>query len=181
MELLISANPVSDFTQADRETCGTLCFYVNDPDGKYAKLKHELTGLANKFDSGGSVDCHVYAFSHDKELVQWFHDRTYNISMFLDAVVMLHYIGATILHTQESTRAREAAKNISLDSYVESSIRDSFDMVLPSILVGNKKETNGGAYECLVGYTNHFTIWYPRGAQCSSGLRARIQEGTKTI
>jgi hypothetical protein len=53
--------------------------------------------------------------------------------------------------------------------------------VLPSILVGNKRETTGGAYECLIVYIKDFTIWHPCRAQGSSGLRSRIREGTKTV
>jgi hypothetical protein len=91
-------------------------------------------------------------------LVQWFHDHKGKISIFADAVAILHSIGATVVHTQESTRAQEAAKKISLDSETEDSIRASFNTVLPSIIVGNKRETKGGAYECLIGYIKDFTI-----------------------
>jgi hypothetical protein len=68
-----------------------------------------------------------------------------------------------------------------LDSEIEASIRASFNTVLPYFLVGNKRETAGGAYECMVVYIKDFTIWHPRGAQGSSGLRSRIREGTKTV
>jgi hypothetical protein len=33
----------------------------------------------------------------------------------------------------------------------------------------------------VIGYSKYFTIWHPRGAQGSSGLRSRIREGTKTV
>ena len=58
---------------------------------------------------------------------------------------------------------------------------DSFSIVLNFILVGNKKETTGGAHECLVGYIKDYSIWHPRGDQGSSGLRTRILEGTATV
>ena len=83
--------------------------------------------------------------------------------------------------TQDSLRAQEPAKNILLGYEIEASIGDSFITVLPYILVGNKKETTGGAYECLVVYIKDYSIWHPRGAQGSSGLRTRIQEGTATV
>jgi chromosome segregation ATPase len=54
------------FTQTDREAFDTLNFNMSDPRGTFAKLQHELTGLVNKFDSGGGVDFHGYMFSHDQ-------------------------------------------------------------------------------------------------------------------
>ena len=52
---------------------------------------------------------------------------------------------------------------------------------MPHILSENKKETPGGAYECLVGYIKDNSIWYHRRSQGSSGLRTRIWEGTTTV
>ena len=51
--------------------------------------------------------------------------------------------------TQDSLRAQEYSKKILLGSDIKASIRASFSTVLCSILVGNKKETTGGAHECL--------------------------------
>jgi hypothetical protein len=48
-------------------------------------------------------------------------------------------------------------------------------------MVGNKKETLGGAYECLNAYIKEFAVWYPRGSQGSTGLRYRIRQGTTTV
>ena len=71
---------------------------------------------------------------------------------------MLQSIGAKHTITQDSLLTQEAAKNILLASGIGASIRDSFGTVLPSILVGNKKDTTGGAYECLVGYIKDYSI-----------------------
>ena len=107
--------------------------------------------MTTKFESGGGFDIHDFTFSRDSELVQWFKDRNGNISIFVDAVSMLQSIFAAHTLNQDSLRAQESAKNILLRSEIESSIMDSFSTVLTSILVGNKNETTGGAYECLVG------------------------------
>jgi hypothetical protein len=76
----------------------------------------------------------------------------------VDAVSILHAIGATVVHTSEATRTREAAKKIDLASDLEASIRASFSTTLPSTLVGNKKETMGGAFECLIGHLKDYTV-----------------------
>jgi hypothetical protein len=99
----------------------------------------------------------------------------------VDAVSILHAIGATVVYTSEATHTREAAKKIDLVSDLESSIRASFSTSLPSILVGNKKETMGGAFECLIGYIKYYTVWHPRGTKASSGLKTRIHDGVKTV
>jgi hypothetical protein len=64
-----------------------------------------------------------------------------------------------------------------LDSEIEASIQASFNTVLPYILFGNKRETTGGACECLIGYIKDFTIWHPRGAQGYSGLGTKHGTG----
>ena len=94
---------------------------------------------------------------------------------------MLQSIGAAHTLTQDSFCAQEAAKKILLGYDIESYIRDSFSTVLPSILVGNMKETTGGAYECLVGNIKGYSIWNLCVAQVSSGPRAIIWEGTETV
>ena len=76
--------------------------------------------------------------------------------IFVVAVDMLQSIGATHTLSQYSLRAQEATKKIPLGSDIEASIRASFRTVLPSIFVGNKKETTGGAYECLVSYIKDY-------------------------
>ena len=124
---------------------------------------------------------HGFNFSHDAELVQWFMDRNEFFTIFADVVAMLQSIGATHTLTKYSLCAQETAKNILLGYEIEASIRDLFSNVLPSILVGNKKDITGGAYECLVGYIKHYSIWHPRGAQLSSDLRTIIWEGTTTV
>ena len=94
---------------------------------------------------------------------------------------MLQSIGAAHTLTQDSVCAQEATKKILLGYDIESYIRDSFSTVLPFILVGNEKETNGGAYECLVGYKKDYYIWNLCGSQVSSGPRTIIWEGTETV
>ena len=75
---------------------------------------------------------------------------------FVDAVAMFQSIGSIHNLTQYSLRAQEDAKNILLGSDIKASIRDSFSTDFPYIIVGNKKETTGGAYECLVSYIKDY-------------------------
>jgi hypothetical protein len=92
--------------------------------------------------------------------VQWFTDWNGNISIFADAVYIPNAIGDTVVSTQEATQAQEAAKKIALESELEASVRASFNTFLPSIMVGNKKESLGGAYECLNAYIKEFAVWH---------------------
>jgi hypothetical protein len=137
--------------------------------------------ISNKLESGGVIDCNGNYFSHDKEAAQWFVDHKANICIMVDAVSILRAIGATVVHTSEATRTREAAKNIDLASELEASIRASFSTTLPFILIGNKKETTGGAFECLIGYLKDYTVWHPCGTKASSGLKTRVRDGVKTV
>jgi hypothetical protein len=69
----------------------------------------------------------------------------------LPRTMAIHGYLSLVTHTYDSLRAQEAARKILLGSKIEVSTRSSFITVLLSILVENKKETMGGAYECLVG------------------------------
>jgi hypothetical protein len=51
VENLMGSFPDAGFTQTGREAFSTLNFNMSDPRGTFTKLQHELTGLANKFDS----------------------------------------------------------------------------------------------------------------------------------
>jgi hypothetical protein len=156
-------------------------FEINDSIGAFKKLEHELAGLSNKLESGGGVDFHGFTFAYYCEPVKWFTDRNGKIPIFADFVAILNAIGATVVTTQEATRAQEAGKKIALESELEASVRASFNMLLPAIMVGNKKETLGGAYECLNAYIKESAVWHPRGSQVSTGLRYRIHQGTSTV
>ena len=121
-------------------------------------MEHDLTVLNKTIESGGEVDIYGFTFYHDDELVQWLKDHNGKNSFFADTVAMLQSIGDTHTLTQYSLHAQEATKNILLGSDIEAYIRDSFSNFLPSILVGNKKETTGGAYEYLVSYIKVYSI-----------------------
>jgi hypothetical protein len=94
--------------------------------------------ISNKLESGGGIECNGNYFSHDKEAAQCFVDHKATICIMVDAVSILHAIGATVVHTSEVTHTREAAKKIDLASDLEASIHTSFSTTLPTILVGDK-------------------------------------------
>jgi hypothetical protein len=172
---------ISTFSDQDRSRLDLLELEINDSTGAFKKWEHKLAGLSNKLESGGGVDFHGFTFAYDGELVQWFTDRNGKISIFADAVAILNSIGANVVMTQEATQDQEAAKKIAPESELEAYVRASFNTLLPAIMVGNKKETLGGAYECLNTYIKEFDVWYPRGSQGSTGLRYRIRQGTTTV
>ena len=89
---------------------------------------------------------------------------------FFNATDILQSIGDMHTLTQDSLRAQESAKSILLGQDIEAPIRDSFSTFLPYILVGNKKETTRGAYECLFRFIKNYSIWNPRRDQGFSVL-----------
>jgi hypothetical protein len=115
------------------------------------------------------------------DVAQWFKDHNGVSAIFVDGVSMLHDMIATVTHTAEANRSKEAAKKIDMGLEREASITASFSTVVPSILVGNTKQVTGGSYECLIGYLKNYSVWLPRGPEGSSGLRARIRDGVKTV
>jgi hypothetical protein len=66
-------------------------------------------------------------------------------------------------------------------SELEVAITTSFSTVLLSILVVSMKEVTGGTYEFLIDYLKNYSVWSLRVPEGSSGLRARIRYGVKTV
>jgi hypothetical protein len=146
VELHAVENVDSNFTELYKDQLEKLAFELYDPCGSFPKLKHDISLISNKLESGGGIDCNGNYCSHDKEAAQWFVDHKATIYIIVDVVSILHAVGATVVHTSEATRTIEAAKKMDSASDLEASIRASFSTTLPSILVGNKKETMGGAF-----------------------------------
>jgi hypothetical protein len=180
-ELHAVENVDSNFTELHKDQLEKLAFELYDPCRLFPKLEHDLSLISNKLESGGGIDCNGNYLYHANETAQWFVDHKATICIIVDAVSILHEIGATVVHTSEATHTREAAKKIDLASDLEASIRASLSTTLPSILVGNEKETMGGAFECLIGYLKDYTVWHPRGTKASSGLKTRVRDGVKTV
>ena len=53
LEMKVEANLHESFSEADCTSLKQLWFQITEPRGYFAKLEHELTGLTNKFESGG--------------------------------------------------------------------------------------------------------------------------------
>jgi hypothetical protein len=71
----------------------------------------------------------------------------------------------------------ESQQKVSMSTDLEAAIITSFSTILPSILVGNKKEGTGGTFDWLKGYLKDYSVWDPAGRK--SGVSSRICDGIK--
>jgi hypothetical protein len=71
----------------------------------------------------------------------------------------------------------EAQQKVSMNTDLEAAIITSFSTILPSILVGNKKEGTGGTFDWLKSYLKDYSVWDPAGRK--SGVSSRIRDGVK--
>jgi hypothetical protein len=98
------------------------------------------------------------------------------IGVFCDAVALLHTIQAPVVNEAEATKAMEAQQKVSMSTDLEAAIIMSFSTILPSILVGNKKEGTGGTFDWLKSYLKTYarldlgprlgTTWSVRHGLC---------------
>jgi hypothetical protein len=70
--------------------------------------------ISNKLESGGGVGVQGFPFSHDRDTAQWFEDHRGVISIFVDGLSMMHAMIATVTHTAEANRSKEAANKIDI-------------------------------------------------------------------
>jgi hypothetical protein len=115
-------------------------------------LQAQVKALQNHFDSDGSIECHGVHFASKTEMAAWFEKNGLTIGIFCDAVGLLHTIQAPVVHQAKATKSMEAQQKVSMTTYLEAAIITSFSMILPSILVGNKKEGTGGTFDWLKSY-----------------------------
>ena len=162
------------YTDEEKYDIMKLKFDIYDPRGDFPITVSELATISNKIESGGGADVQGYAFSHDMYAAQWFKDHNVVVAIFADGASMLHTMIATVTHTAESNRSKEAAKKIDMRLDLEAAIIASFSTVLLSIMVGNVKEDTVGAYECLIGYLKNYSVWSPHGPEGSHGLKTRV-------
>lgn len=147
------------------------------PHGDVAELKTQVKALQQRFDSEGSIECHGVHFSSKVEMAAWFEKNGLTIGVFADAVALLHTIQAPVVHQAEATKTMEAQQKVSMHTDLEAAIITSFSTILPSILVGNKKEGTGGTFDWLKSYLKDYSVWDPSGRK--SGVSSRIKEGIK--
>jgi hypothetical protein len=148
-----------------------------NPQGDLSAIKSQLKSLQHRFDSDGAIECHGVYFSSKTDMAAWFAKNGLTIGIFCDAVALLHTIQAPVIHQAEATKAMEAQQKVSMTTDLEAAIITSFSTILPSILVGNKKEGTGGTFDWLKSYLKTYAIWDPAGRK--SGVSSRIKEGIK--
>lgn len=149
-----------------------------NPQGKLSGIKAQLKSLQHRFDSDGTIECHGVCFSSKTDMAAWFAKNGLTIGVFCNAVALLHTIQVPVVHQSEATKAMEAQQKVSMTTDLEAMIITSFSTILPSILVGNKKEGTGGTFDWLKSYLKtYYAIWDP--ASRKSGVSSRIKEGIK--
>ena len=148
-----------------------------NPQGDLGVLKAQIKALQTRFDSEGSIECHGVHFSSKTEMAAWFEKNGLTIGIFCDAVGLLHTIQSPVINQAEATKTMESQRKVSMTTDLEAAVITSFSTVLPSILVGNKKEGSGGPFDWLKSYLKDYSIWDPAGRK--SGVSTRIREGIK--
>jgi hypothetical protein len=98
------------------------------------------------------------------------------MGVFCDAVALMHSVQAPVVHQGKATKQHKQQVDVEMGLSLEAAVITSFEMVLPSALVGNKKDVSGGVFDCLVAYLKSYDVWDPRGHQ--RGISTRITEGT---
>jgi hypothetical protein len=147
------------------------------PQGELSTLRSQIKSLQMRFDSEGAIECHGVHFASKNDMAAWFQKRGLTIGVFCDAVGLLHTIQAPVVHQAEATKTMESQQKVSMSTDLEAAIITSFSTILPSILVGNKKEGTGGTFDWLKGYLKDYAVWDPAGRK--SGVSSRIRDGIK--
>jgi hypothetical protein len=105
-------------------------------------------------------------------MAAWFKINGLTIGIFCVAVGLLHTIQAPVIHQAEAIKMMESKQKVSMTTDLEAPVITSFSTILPSIIVGNKKEGSGGTFDWLKSYLKDYLVWDPAGR--NSGVSSRI-------
>jgi hypothetical protein len=158
-----------------------LSFDMLDPQGTITRLKHQISKLNDKFDSGGGVSCHGVAFGSQTEFVKWYKQKKItNHAMFMDAVAVLHSITDAVVSDKQYNKTRESQTKNEFDNSLESTMVSSFNTMVPSGLIGGRVVKEGGAAvvqlkRCMAT----FDVWEPAGME--RGLSYEIIAGVAAV
>jgi hypothetical protein len=150
--------------------------------GDLQVLRNHLNTFRERMESGGGIECHGVKFGSKHELLVWFDDK--NIAqpaIFLDALAILSAIRAPVKHKDETTKEWESQKKIEFASDLDASMATSFETVLPSVLVGGKRATEGGGtFDWLKSYLKSFDVWKPSSGM-TTGVSHQILTGIDKV
>lgn len=152
---------------------------ISDHRGSVGQLQIRMHGLQQRIDAGGGIDCHSVHFASKQELCAWFNKHNLSNVLFHDAASILHAISCPVVHQDDATKGRDLQKKANMESTMETMVITSFNTVLPSILVSNKKEGSGGTFDWLKVHLKDYKVWDLPGRQ--KGLSAQILEGVAMI
>jgi hypothetical protein len=150
--------------------------------GELQALREQFVTFRDRMESGGGIECHGVKFGSKNELLAWFDNQ--NIShpaIFLDALAILSAIRAPVKHKDETTKEWESQRKIDFASDLDASMATSFETVLPSVLVGGKRATEGGGtYDWLKSYLKTFDVWKPTSGM-TTGVSHQILSGIDKV
>jgi hypothetical protein len=177
-ERLLATSVLSPDAEASRKAfLASVEHALFNPQGELSALRSQIKSLQTRFDSDGAIECHGVHFASKNEMAAWFKKRGLTIGIFCDAVGLMHTIQAPVVHQAEATKTMESQQKVSMNTDLEAAIITSFSTILPSILVGNKKEGTGGTFDWLKSYLKDYSVWDPAGRK--SGVSSRIRDGVK--
>jgi hypothetical protein len=150
--------------------------------GDIQALRDQFITFRDRMESGGGIECHGVKFGSKNELLTWFDNQ--NISrpaIFLDALAVLGAIRAPVKHKDETTKEWESQRKIEFASDLDASMATSFETVLPSVLVGGKRVTEGGGtYDWLKSYLKTYEVWKPASGM-TTGVSHQILSGIDKV
>jgi hypothetical protein len=150
--------------------------------GELQALREQFVTFRDRMESGGGIECHGVKFGSKNELLAWFDNQNIlHPAIFLDALAILSAIRAPVKHKDETTKEWESQRKIDFASDLDASMATSFETVLPSVLVGGKRATEGGGtYDWLKSYLKTFDVWKPTSGM-TTGVSHQILSGIDKV
>jgi hypothetical protein len=159
---------------------GRLALTVHDPSGELSIIHEQLNILKAASKVGRGVDRHGVSFGHPSEIGPVLRSVGGSVTIFHDAVSLLHSIGATPASHRSTLSTMKAQRDVKITTDLEAWVITSFRTNLPAILYGGSASVETvDEYVSLLSKLKSYGAWHSDDGV--SGVSQRMLRGSIAI
>jgi hypothetical protein len=149
-------------TTSTRADLGWIQLTLYDPMGELNILKEQVDILRASSKVGTGVERHGVAFSHPADIAALLRTIGGSVTIFHNAMSLLHSIGATTASHKSTLSAMKAQRDVKISTDLDARVITLFRMNLPAIMYGGSASVEViDEYILLISRLKSYAMWHP--------------------